>query len=301
VISWSALDLDHHCPRVAPALVSVSSDCICRKCVLGPRYGKRAVWETILTRVNIKVPVECPPRGHAVYTPCLWQDFASHITLLFTTAMLLLRHPTKATPNSNPPPLTGRSISGRRSLNPVTRQHPFRRQMVETESFASEISSRETLPVSPRPASFPPSPPGTSGPRRRQTPHDTQETLWSPTFEEYAPSQSSRIMPIPTPSVSRASGLPLPVRFRQPAPGGGVGGFASIPSPHHKSSYDNFRHNTHRLDLKFATHSDSNSPRFEIPGISEGSQEFYERRLNKWSIELDTLLIFVSMMIKGGQ
>ena len=260
------------------------------------------MWEIILTRVNIQVPAECPPRGHAVYTPCLWWDPASHISLLFTTAMLLLRHSTKATPNSNSPPLTGRSITGgRRPLNLVTNQHPFRRQMVETESFVSETESRETLPVSPRPASFPPSPPGNSGSRRRQTPHDTQETLWSPAFEEYAPSQASRIIPIPTPSVSRASGLPFPMRFRKPAPGGGVGGFASIPPLHHKPSYDNFRHNTHRLDLKFATRSDSNSPRFEIPGISGGSQEFYERRLNKWSIELDTLLIFVSLAIKDDR
>ena len=258
------------------------------------------MWEIILTRANIQVPAECLPRGHALYTHYLRRDFASHISLLLAIAMLLLRHSTKATPNSNSSPLTGRS-SGRRPLNPVTHQHPFRRQMVETESFTSEISSRETLPVPPRPVSFPPSPSGASGHRRRQTPHDTQETLWSPTFEEYAPLQQSRIMPIPTPSVSQASGLPLPMRLRQPAPGGGVGGFASIPSPRHKSSYENFRHNTHRLDLKVATHSDSDSPRFEIPGISEGSQEFYERRMNKWSIELDTLLIFVSLVIKGGR
>jgi len=212
--------------------------------------------------------------------------------------MLLLRHPTKATPNSISPPLTGGSISGGRPLNLVTHQHPFHRQMVET-------SPRETLPVSPRPVSLPPSPPSNSGPRRQQTPHDTQETLWSPTSEEYVPSKPSRIIPIPTSSVSPASGPPFPMRFRQPASGGGAGGFALIPSSHHKSNHDNFRHNTtdstHWPDPKFATHSDSNSPRSEIPGISEGPRELYERRLDKWSIELDTLLIFVSLVVKGDQ
>ena len=107
------------------------------------------------------------------------------------------------------------------------------------------------------------------------------------------------------------------MRSRRPAPGGGVGGFASIPSPHYESSHDNSRHNTadytHWFDPTSSTHSHSSSPTYEAAGVSEGvhaeiwatynkvSQEFDEKRLKKWNEDLDVLLIFVSLVVKGDR
>ena len=119
---------------------------------------------------------------------------------------------------------------------------------------------------------------------------------------------------MPTPSVSRTSEPPtFPIRSRQFAPGGGAGGF-TIPSPHHESSReDNIADYTHRFDPKFTTHSDSSLPPYETTGISEGvhagiwatynkvSQEFDEKRLKKWNDDLDVLLIFVSLVVKGDR
>ena len=232
--------------------------------------------------------------------------------------MLPRRLPTKATPNPISSPLMSSSVSGRRSLNlPITHQQPFRAstaQTVEPESFVSETSPRETLPVAPRPVSFLPSPPGNSGSRWQQAQHDAQETLPSAPFDGYIPLQPPNVMPIPTTSVSQTpEPSAFPMRSRQLAPGG-VGGFASTPSPHHGSRSDHFRHNTvdysHKFDPKFSTHSGSSSPPYEPAGISEGvhagiwttynkvSQEFDEKRLKKWNEDLDVLLIFVSLVVK---
>ena len=107
------------------------------------------------------------------------------------------------------------------------------------------------------------------------------------------------------------------MQSRQPAPGGGIDGFTSIPSPHDEPSRDHPRHKTvdftRGFDPKFTTHSDSNPPHFETAGISEGmhagvwptynkvSQEFDEKRLKKWNEDLDVLLIFVSLVVMGDQ
>jgi len=80
------------------------------------------------------------------------------------------------------------------------------------------------------------------------------------------------------------------MQFPQPTPGG-VGEYAST--------------------SKSATHLDSSPPSYETAGTSEGvhagfwptynkvSQAFDEKRLKKWNDDLDILLIFVSLMVKG--
>ena len=105
------------------------------------------------------------------------------------------------------------------------------------------------------------------------------------------------------------------MQSRQPAPGGGIDGFTSIPSPHDEPSRDHPRHKTvdftRGFDPKFTTHSDSHPPHFETAGISEGihagvwptynkiSQGFDVKRLKEWNEDLDVLLIFVSLMVNG--
>ena len=206
--------------------------------------------------------------------------------------MLPRRRSTKPTLDPSPllPPTSG-SASSRRPLNLVTHQHPFRAstaQAIGTESPVSEIP-----PIPPRPATFLPSPPSSSGPRRQQTRYDTLETLYSPSFEERVQSQPLNIMPMPVPSVPQTPEPPTsPMRSRQPA-GGGIGGFAPIP--------------------KFNAYSDSGLPPYETAGTSEGphagiwatynkvSQEFDEKRLKKWNDDLDVLLIFVSLVVKNNR
>jgi len=200
----------------------------------------------------------------------------------------------KPTPNRSPSPLTSGSVRGRRSLNLVTHQQPFRAstaQTIDTKPFASgsETSPRDTLPVPSRPASPLRLPPGNIGPRRQQTKHDTQETLCSTPIEEHVPPQSPNV--IPTSPVSQSSKQRASsTRSRRR---GGAGRFASTP--------------------KSVTRSDSNSPPYETTGTFEGmhagfwpiynkvSQEFDEKRLGKWDRDLDTLLIFVSLAATGDQ
>jgi hypothetical protein len=284
--------------------------------------------------VSIRISAECHRRGRTVYTPPHWQDLASHISHLPAIAMLRRRRSKKATPGHvSPPPASG-SVSGKRSLNPVIQQEPFRASMAqmaeteaiiseieviasETEATASETSRREILPVPLRPVSFPPSPPSGSGSRLQRTGHDTVGTSRPPPFEERVSPQPPNVMHMPTPLVPQTPGPPAsPMRSHQPTPGGGVGGFVPIPSPHHESGRDHFHYNTadytYRFDQKF-THSDSSSPPYETAGISEGvhagiwstynrvSEEFDEKRLTKWNEDLDVLLIFVSLMVKGDR
>ena len=193
--------------------------------------------------------------------------------------MLPRRHSKRATPNPISPPLTSDSISGKRPLNPVTHHHPFRASTAQTVGTESPVP--EILPVPPRPVSFLPSPPSSSGPRRQQTRYDTLETSLSLPFEECVQPQPPNVTSIPTPSVSQT---------HQPAPGGGVGGFEPIPKP--------------------TALSDSSLPPYETAGISEGphagiwatynkvSQEFDGKRLEKWNEDLNVLLIFVGLAVK---
>jgi len=226
---------------------------------------------------------------------------------------------TRPTLKPTPPQPASDYLSTRRPPNLVTHQQSFHAsaaQTVETEPFVSETSSQEISPVPLRPVSFPPSHPGNSEPGRQSFRHDTQETLWSSTFEEPVSQQLPNIMSMPTPSSSQTPGIPIsPVRSHQPTRS--VGGFAPSPPLHHESSSDHFRHSTadytHRFDPKFTTNSNPILPPYETVGLSEGvhagvwatynriSQEFDEKRLKKWNEDLDVLLIFVSLVVMGGQ
>ena len=210
------------------------------------------------------------------------------------------------------------SFSARRPPSLVTHQqsfHALTAQTIETESFVSETEPQEIFPVPPQPAPFPPSSPGNSGPGRRNSRHDTQETLWSSVFEEpISQQQLPSVMPMPIPSASQSPKISIsPVRSRRPTHS--VGGFAPSPSLHHESSSDYFRHSTtdyaHRFDPRFNTNPIL--PHHQTVGLSEGahagvwatynkiSQEFDEKRLKKWNEDLDVLLIFVSLEVMGNQ
>jgi len=217
----------------------------------------------------------------------------------------------------NPVNLTSGHASPRATTQPlslVTGEQPFRAsttQTLETESPQSETSPQEAPPIPPRPTSFPPLPPGGSGLRRQSTRLNTYET-YSSAIGEYdpVPSQPPNIVPIPS-----SGPPPTPMRPRQPAPGGGAGGFTALPSPHHESSRDYSHHYTadyaYRFDTMPPPRSDSGPPRYESADISGGiharvwptynkiSREFDERKLARWGADLDVILIFVSLTVGG--
>jgi hypothetical protein len=169
--------------------------------------------EIILMEASTRISAERLRRGHTVYTPSHWQDFASRISLLFTIPMLPGKRSAGAIPSYISPRLTSDSVSGRQSSNLATHQQPFHlstAQTVEAESFVSGTSPNEILPVPLPPTSFPPSPPGNSGPRRQQTRHDTLETLCSPLLEEHVPPQPPNFRHMSTSSVSQTPEPPTP-------------------------------------------------------------------------------------------
>ena len=190
--------------------------------------------------------------------------------------MLPRRNSTNVASDHVSPQLTSGSFGGRQPLSIATNQRTFRAftaGTLETESPQSEIPPQPqvTPPIPPRPTPFPPLPPRTGGLRRQSIRRNTYDTYAS-AIEEDVPAS------------------PQPTRLRQPAPGGGVGGFGPA-SP---------------------TQSDLSLPRHETAGISEGihagvwptyntiSRKFDEKRLKEWNEDLDVLLIFVSLVVKGG-
>lgn len=234
----------------------------------------------------------------------------THPPLLAPAVMLPRRNSTNATSGHVSTRPTSGSVGGMRPLSLVTTQQTFRASTsltVETESPVSETSPQETPPIPPpRPL---PSPPGNVGLRRQSTRRNTNETFRSAP-EEHVP---SRPPSMPMPSMTQISESPPPTsaRLRQLAPGGGVGGFTSFPSPHHGPNRDYSNHNTadytYRFDTMPSVRSDSGPPHYESADISGGihanvwptynkiSQEYDEKRLAKWNTDLDVLLIFVSL------
>ena len=232
--------------------------------------------------------------------------------------MLHRRSSTNVTPDQTSPRPTSSSFSSRRPLSVATNQQAFRAHTaeVETESPKSEISPQATPPIPPRPVSFPLLPPGFGGLRRQSTRQNTHDSYAS-ALEEYDPvtSRPPSIPPIPSPPFPQIPGHPPPTPPRhrqQPAPGGGIGGFAFSSSQRGPSRGDS-HHNTADYTYRFDTlsSSDSDPPHYESEDVTGGihakvwptynkiSKEFDEKRLDKWNSDLDVLLIFVSLMVGG--
>ena len=172
-----------------------------------------------------------------------------------------------------------------------------------TEPPAPEMPPRERVPsMPPRPVSFPQLPPSNGGLRRQSTRRNTYE-IYPSTSDDIGQSQSPS-MPIPA---LRRFPQPPPLTPVQQAPGGGVGGFTPT-SPYHGPSRD-YLHYPHRVDTMPSPRPDSGPPYYESADISGGihaevwptynkiSQEFDEKRLEKWNKDLDVLLLFVSLMV----
>lgn len=191
--------------------------------------------------------------------------------------MLHRRNSTDPIPGPASPRPRSDSFSDRRPLNLVTNQQPFgasTARTLETDSPQSETSPQEIPPIPPRP-------PANSGLRRRSTRRGTYEIYDS---------------------------APVP-----PAPGDGVGGFAAA---HHASSRYSSHLNktagyTYLFDAMPSSRSNSGPPHYESADISGGihaniwptynkiSREFDEKRLMKWTTDLDVLAIFVSVVAWG--
>ena len=267
----------------------------------------------------------CHHRGRGVYTSCCSPDCALHIpTSRPPIVMLPRRNSTNVTSAPALPPRTIGSFGDKRPLSLVTNQQPFRADTTETqetESPQSETSPQPTPPIPPRPAAFPPLPSGVGGLRRKTTRLNTYDTYTS-ALEEHVPppSQSPNfIMSMPSTPSQQVPGRPppTPVRPRQHAPGGGVGGFAGGSPSQQGPSHDNPNphHNTadytYRFDTLPSFRSDSGPPQYESANVTGGvhakvwptynkiSQEFDEKLLEKWNSDLDVLLIFVSLVVGG--
>ena len=238
--------------------------------------------------------------------------------LLLSVVMLPRRNSANITSDHASPRPTSGSLSGRQPLTIATNQQTFRASTagtVETESPQSEISPQPqaTPSIPPRPPAFPQLPPRINGLRRQSTRRNTYETYAS-AIEEHVPasSQPPSFMPMPRPPLSQVSERlpPTPMRYPQPVPGGGVGGFAAGTPFHHDPSR-NAPHRdtagyTYRFDTMPSDRSDSGPPQYESAALTGGihakvwptynkiSKEYDNKRLEKWNSDLDVLLIFVS-------
>ena len=221
--------------------------------------------------------------------------------------MLPRRNSTNLNPGYASPRPTSGSFGGTRPLNLVTNQKTFRAntaQTVETESPQSEKFPQDTPiapPTPPRPSPIPELPPRNSL-RRQSTRRNTYEPFSSaPDF----PSQSRppNIMPMPSsPPLRSPVHPPSPIQPRQSAPGEGVGGF---------TYFRQYTADTYRLNAMPSPHSDPGPHHYKPADVSGGihadvwptynkiSEEFDQKRLSKWNTDLDVLLIFVSIILRG--
>ena len=237
--------------------------------------------------------------------------------------MLPRRNSANVTSDHVSPRPTSGSFAGRQPLSIATNQQTFRAstfETLETESPQSETSPQPqaTPSIPPRPPAFPQLPPRVSGLRRQSTRHNTYDT-YATVYEEHVPasSQPPSIMPMPGLPFAQASGHPppTPMRPQQPAPGGGVGGFAAAIPFRHDPSRNDPRHNTtdytHRFGTMPLARSDSSPPQYESAAVTGGihakvwptynkiSKEFDDKKLEKWNSDLDVLLIFVSLVLES--
>ena len=201
---------------------------------------------------------------------------------------------------------TSSSFGDGQPLRLITNQKIFRANTihtVETDSPQSETFQQDT-PVAPlvprRPSPAPELPPRNNF-RRQSTRRNTYETFGS-ALESPLQSRPPVIMPMPIPQLPHSPVHPplSPIRSRQPAPGEGVGGFT------YSSQYTGDRY---RLDAMSSPRSDSGPPHYKPADVSGGihanvwptynkiSQEFDQKKLEKWNKDLDLLLIFVSHIL----
>ena len=223
--------------------------------------------------------------------------------------MLPRRDSANVAPGDIPPRPTSGSLGDRRPLKLAVTQQAFRASTTlaaETESPESEISPQDFPPVPPRPAPSSHLPPGNNGLRRQSTRRGTHETFRSG-FEEYVPPRAPSMPMATIPQSSEPP--PTPTRSRQPAPGGGIGGFTPVSSYDRSSPDQSTADYTYRFDTMPSRRPDSGPPHYESADVSGGihakvwpsynkiSQEFDEKRLAKWNADLDVLLVFVSLTV----
>ena len=136
---------------------------------------------------------------------------------------------------------------------------------------------------------------------------------------DLASSQSPSITPMhsvfmPSPIFSHVSEYSphTPMQPQQPAPGDGVGGWVATTPFRYDPSYNGSHYNTADHPYRFNTipspQSESGPPHYESAAVTGGihekvwptynkiSKELDDKKLEKWDKDLDTLLLFVSLV-----
>ena len=207
--------------------------------------------------------------------------------------------------HASPHPTSG-SYGGGWPLSFVNSQKTFpptTAQAVQTESPQTENVSQDIPippPMPPRPLLFP-EPLPRSSLKRKSTRRNANEPFG------YAPGFPSQVQPpdimMPSPRPLQIPVYPHPIQPPQPVPGEGVGGF---------THFRQYTADAYRLDAMPSPYSDSGSRNYKPGDVSGGihadvwptynkiSEDFDQKKLDKWNKDLDLLLIFVSP-ISGGR
>ena len=218
--------------------------------------------------------------------------------------MLRRRDSASADPGDVPPrPTSASSFGGSPSLSLVINQRPFRASTAETQETESSQSEIPTIPPRPPPPSRP------------------LPSIYTSPLEEQSPppSRLPDTVPISTPQFSQFPQLPqIPVHPSTPTqpiqPSDDfVGGFR-VGSPfQHEPNRDhrNTADHTHLSDQTPSFPLNSGPPHSKSVNVTGGihtkvwptynkiSQDFDEKLLKKCNSDLDVLLIFVSLVIRG--
>ena len=212
--------------------------------------------------------------------------------------MLRRRDSTSASPSGGSP-----------SLNLVINQRPFLASTAETEETESPQSETPALPPRPTPPSRPlPSiyvSPLEEHPHFPSRPPDTvpRSTPQSPQFPQVP--QILRFPQIPV--------YPSPIQPIQPSPGGFVGRLpVGSPSQHGPSrEHHKTADYTYRSGTPPSFRPDSGPSRYESTNVTRDihakiwptynrlSQECDEKILARWDCDFNTLLILVSLIVRG--
>ena len=223
------------------------------------------------------------------------------------------RSPTNLSPDHGTPLPTSGPFGGMRSLSLVTDQ---------TTSLATTAQMVGAGPPQFESISQAPSMPLPPSPSPEMSPHHNAnlQSIQPETLDFPSPSQSPNSMPMPTPTPqSPFHSLPTPIlpHGQQPAFGGGFvspsdqpafseGEGGSIPPPHQPAPGEGVG------GFAYPRQYYRHPPDYGSADISRGihakvwhtynkvAQEFDEKKLEKWNKDLDTLLIFVSLILGGG-